>query len=368
MQSVAITALNIAPVPALNGAAAVRYDGRRVPTMLPSDVIVPAPRLSVVIVNWNSREDLRACLASLAAQTLRELETIVVDNGSTDGSADMTAIEFPSARIVRLSANLGFAEGCNRGIAVAGAPWIAMLNNDTVADSAWAAALADAAAAAPARCGMLQSLMLFRDRPGIVNSTGLELTRGGAGRDRWEETPRPPADDRAPQEIFCPTAGAAAYRRDMLDQIRLDDDGWFDRRHFMYFEDLDLGWRARLAGWTALYVPASIVFHTWHGSVGRHGASWLEVIASTNRTRTLFKNASARFILGATPELAGDVVMVTRHGGLKALGGLIAAVRDSLRQRADVTRMIRADRHTVERAGRSVTLNPAGTGVVLSQS
>jgi hypothetical protein len=338
-----------------------------VPTIPPSDAIISSPRLSVVIVNWNSCEDLRACLASLATQTLHELETIVVDNGSTDESAEMAAAEFPSTRLVRLSANLGFAEGCNRGIAVARAPWIAMLNNDTVADSAWAAALADAAAAAPARCGMLQSLMLFRDRPGVVNSTGLELTRGGAGRDRWEETPRPPAGDRAPQEIFCPTAGAAAYRRDMLDQIRLDE-GWFDRRHFMYFEDLDLGWRARLAGWTALYVPASIVFHTWHGSVGRHGASWLEVIASTNRTRTLFKNASARFILGATPELAGDFVMVTRHGGLKALGGLIAAVRESLRQRADVTRMIRVDRRTVERAGRSVTPNPAGTAVVLSQS
>jgi len=338
-----------------------------VPTIPPSDAIVASPRLSVVIVNWNSRDDLRGCLASLAAQTLRELETIVVDNGSTDGSADMAAAEFAAARVVRLTDNLGFAEGCNRGIAIARAPWIAMLNNDTVADPAWAAALVEAAAAAPARCGMLQSLMLFRDRPGVVNSTGLELTRGGAGRDRWEETPRPPAADRAPQEIFCPTAGAAAYRRDMLDHIRLGD-GWFDRRHFMYFEDLDLGWRARLAGWTALYVPASIVFHAWHGSVDRHGASWLEVIASTNRTRTLFKNASVRFILGATPELAGDVVMVTRHGGVRAFGGLIAAVRDSLRQRAEVKRMIRIDRRAVERIGRTATPNPAANAVVVSRT
>lgn len=337
------------------------------PTIPPSDAIVPSPRLSVVIVNWNSREDLRGCLASLAAQTLRGLEIIVVDNGSSDGSAEMAAAGFPSARLVRLTGNLGFAEGCNRGIAIARAPWVAMLNNDTVADPDWAQTLAAAADAAPARCGMLQSLMLFRDRPGVVNSTGLELTRGGAGRDRWEETPRPPAADRAPQEIFCPTAGAAAYRREMLDAIRLAE-GWFDSRHFMYFEDLDLGWRARLAGWTALFVPASIVFHTWHGSVGRHGASWLEVMASTNRTRTLLKNASVPFILGATPELVGDVFVVMRHGGLKALGRLRDAVRESLRRRADVTRMVRVDRRTVERIGRAATPNPAASAVVPSRS
>jgi GT2 family glycosyltransferase len=328
---------------------------------------VAAPRLSVVIVNWNSRDDLRACLASLAAQSLRDLETIVVDNGSTDGSADMTAAEFPAARLVRLSDNAGFAAGCNHGIAIARAPWVAMLNNDTVAEADWASALVHAAANAPANCGMLQSLMLFRDRPGVVNSTGLELTKYGAGRDRWSETPRPSRADLAVQEIFCPTAGAAAYRREMLDAIRLAD-GWFDARHFMYFEDLDLGWRARLAGWTALYVPASAVLHAWHGSVGRHGVSWLEVMASTNRMRTLCKNASLPFMAGAAPAIAGDLFMVARHGGLDALGKYVGAVRHSLRQRTEVARMIRVDRRTVERAGRRETPNRAADAVVRSPS
>ncbi|HEV3141922.1 MAG TPA: glycosyltransferase family 2 protein [Vicinamibacterales bacterium] len=309
-------------------------------------------RLSVVVVNWNSRDHLRDCLASLAAQSHRDLETIVVDNGSTDGSAEMVAADFASARLVRLGANLGFAEGCNRGIAASSGPWVATLNNDTVADPEWARSVIDAAAQAPAHCGMLQSLMLFRERPGVVNSAGLELTRGGAGRDRWEERPRPPATDRETQEIFCPTAGAAAYRREMLDAIHLSG-GWFDRDHFMYFEDLDLGWRGRLAGWTARYVPTAVVFHTWHGSVGRHGASWLEVMASTNRTRTLVKNASPLFILGAAPELMGDIVMVTRHGGLEALGRFAGAVRHSLKQRDEVSRMIRVSRREVERIGRA---------------
>jgi GT2 family glycosyltransferase len=311
------------------------------------------PPLSVVIVNWNSRDDLRACLASLDQQSQPDLEIIVVDNGSTDGSADMVAAEFPSVRLLRLEENLGFAEGCNRGIANSSGPWVAMLNNDTVADPDWARSFVDAAARAPARCGMLQALMLFRDRPSVINSTGIELTAGAAGRDRWEDRPRPPASDRDPQEIFCPTAGAAAYRREMLDAIRLAD-GYFDRLHFMYFEDLDLGWRARLAGWTALYIPTAIVFHTWHGSVERHGTSWLEVVASINRMRTLVKNGSGAIMFRTLLESVGHVFVVLRHGGPKAIARLSAAVRHSLKQRAEVSRMIRVSRRDVERTARAM--------------
>jgi GT2 family glycosyltransferase len=245
-------------------------------------------RLSIVIVNWNSRDDLRPCLESLRAQTLRDFEIIVVDNGSTDGSAAMVASDFPECRLLAQPGNLGFAEGCNRGIEGATGDWIATLNNDCVADAGWAQALVEAAEHAPASCGMLQSLMLFLERPGTINSTGIELTALGGGRDRHRDRSWPNDEARRPSSIFCPTAGAAAYRRTMLDAIRLST-GYFDRTHFMYFEDLDLGWRARLAGWEALYVPASLVRHKWHGSTGRHGSSWLAVLAGVNRVRTQIK-------------------------------------------------------------------------------
>src|SRR5450432_2403635 len=97
--------------------------------------------LSIVVVNWNSHDDLRACLASLRAQTYRDLETIVVDNGSTDGSADMVATDFPEVRLLRETENLGFAEACNRGIEASQGAWAVMLNNDAVADPGWAQAL-----------------------------------------------------------------------------------------------------------------------------------------------------------------------------------------------------------------------------------
>lgn len=303
-------------------------------------------RLSIVIVNWNSRDDLRECLVSLERQTAQDLEIIVVDNGSTDASPEMAA-GFPWCRVLRQADNLGFAEGCNRGIEATSGEWIAMLNNDAVADVNWARALMDAAGRAPADCGMLQSLLLFMDRPDTINSTGLELTRHGGGRDRDVNRPRSTAGE-TPQDLFCVTAGAAAYRRTMLDTIRLSS-GYFDRNHFMYFEDLDLGWRARIAGWHARYVPASIVYHKWHGSIDRQGASWLVVTSGINRIRTLLKNASPTLLASNAPFCLAWAGKVTRHGDPGALWRLVGAIGRSFALRREVSAMAKVDRRAVER-------------------
>jgi len=305
-------------------------------------------RLSIVIVNWNSRDDLRACLSSLAAQTHRDLDVIVVDNGSTDGSASMATAEFPSCRVLPQPDNLGFAEGCNRGIQASTGEWVAMLNNDCVAEAGWAQALVDAASRAPASCGMLQSLMLFLDRPDTINSTGIELTALGNGRDRHRDRSWPNDESTRPAAIFCPTAGAAAYRRAMLDQIRLST-GYFDRDHFMYLEDLDLGWRARLAGWDALYVPDSVVRHRWHGSTERHGASWLAVLSGINRVRTQLKNASPSLIARTSPVTLVETLEIGRHAGFEGLRRLKRAVQESLTARKEVAKLARVGRRPVER-------------------
>ena len=137
--------------------------------------------LSVVVVNWNSKDHLAECLAALEKQTHRGLQVIVVDNGSVDGSVDLVSQRFPQVTLIQAGENLGFAEGCNRGLAVAQGSWVAMLNNDAFAEPEWAAALVRAAESAQPDVGTLQSLMLFEGRPGIVNSTGVEL--------RWNEPP-----------------------------------------------------------------------------------------------------------------------------------------------------------------------------------
>lgn len=305
------------------------------------------PLLSIVIVNWNLVDDLRGCLASLARQTEKGFETLVVDNGSEDGSAEMVAAEFPDVTLLRETENLGFAEACNRGIAKSAGTWAVMLNNDTVVDERFVEALSAAAREAPADCGMLQTLMLYQGRPGTINSTGIELTFSGGGRDRDEGKAR---DGKlVSEEIFCPTAGAAAYRREMLDAIALPD-GVFDRRHFMYYEDLDLGWRGRLAGWSARFVPGSIVHHRWHGSSDRHGRSWLEAIACTNRLRTLIKNASVPFLLRTSPRTALEVGKIAWHGRWSGVTRLARALGESTAARRRVTGLVKVARRDVERA------------------
>jgi GT2 family glycosyltransferase len=302
--------------------------------------------LSVVIVNWNAKDLLAACLASLETQTYPELEVIVVDNGSADGSSDMVAARFPSVKLLEAGANLGFAEGCNRGLAIATGAWVAMLNNDAVADPEWAAALMAEAARAEARVGSLQSMILFRDRPDVVNSTGIELRPTGSGRDRDEGKAR--SDCSAPAEIFCPTAGAAAYRRAMLDELKLAK-GYFDSTYFMYLEDLDLGWRARLAGWSSLFVPSAIVHHVWHGTSHRHGKAWLRVMSRANRVRTLLKNASLPLLAANGLNMVGAGLEVVYYGGLAGPNKLLAAVRDGLRGRREVNALASQDRRSVER-------------------
>ncbi len=301
-------------------------------------------RLSVVIVNWNSRADLTVCLESLSRQTYQDLEIIVVDNGSTDGSAAAVRASFPSVVLVEEKKNLGFAHGANRGIAVSHGEWVALLNNDTVADPRWAERLADAAAVAPPECGMLQSVLLFMDRPKQINSTGIVLTSSGSGNDRQEGEPFNHVEK---AEIFCPTAGAAAYRRAMLDEIKLPI-GYFDDKHFMYFEDLDLGWRARLAGWTAQVVPESIVLHKYQGSAVRHGAQWMIDVSHRNRLRTLIKNASPSFIARTMPRTIEEIARLTRIGGVRAFVDISRVIVESARQRSSVTNIARTSREEVE--------------------
>jgi GT2 family glycosyltransferase len=134
----------------------------------------------------------------------------------------------------------------------------------------------------------------------------------------------------------------------MLEDIKLAG-GYFDPRHFMYFEDMDLGWRARLAGWSAQYVPEAVVFHRWHGTVARHGDTWLVATAATNRFRTLAKNASLWFMLrsagGTWKELRG----LWNARGVAGMGEAAVAVTYALRVRREVTSKAAVGRRRIER-------------------
>jgi len=287
--------------------------------------------VSVVILNWNGLRHLDGCLTSLQAQTYTAFETILVDNGSTDGSVAWVREHFPHVRLLCNERNVGYAAGNNQAIRASQAPFVATLNNDTRVEPDWLAALVAAAEGDPS-VGMCASRMLFADRPGIINSTGISMDVAGIAWDRCGGEPDHGGAGE-PVEVFGPCAGAALYRRAMLDQI-----GLFDEDFFAYLEDVDLAWRARLVGWRCLYVPAACVYHV-HSATGVEGSPFKNRLLGRNKVWTIAKNYPTGRLLLCLPLIlfydlaAAAFALVTRReasallGRLEGLKGLPAVWR-----------------------------------------
>lgn len=216
--------------------------------------------ISVIVVNWNRRELLRACLCSLRRQAGVEFEVVVVDNGSSDGSADMAECEF-GARVIRNAENRGFCAANNQGIAAARGEWIALLNNDAEAEPGWLAALLAALEGDPA-AGMAASKILVWEDPRRIDKAGHLIYPDGQNRGRGTGALDCGQFDR-PEETLWPDGCAAMYRKAMLDEI-----GGFDEDFFAYGDDAELGLRARIAGWKCLYVPHAVVRHHRGSTLG----------------------------------------------------------------------------------------------------
>jgi len=225
--------------------------------------------ISVVIVNWNRRALLSACLESLRRQTIQPLETIVVDNGSTDGSPDL-ALEFGST-VIRNQSNLGFCAANNQGIAVARGEYIALLNNDAEAEPGWLAALHRACSSAPA-VGMAASKVLVWEDPSRIDKAGHLIFPDGQNRGRGAGAIDRGQFDRQ-EDVLWPDGCAAMYRKSMLDRI-----GGFDEDFFAYGDDAELGLRARIAGWRCVYAPDAVVRHHRGATMGKGSAERLELI------------------------------------------------------------------------------------------
>lgn len=220
----------------------------------------------MIVVNWNRRDLLRQSLASLMRQQDVRLEILLVDNGSSDGSVEMAEAEFLHGqpfpvRILRNSENRGFCAANNQGIAMASYPWVALLNNDAEADPGWLRALCQAAENAP-QVGMVASKILVYDDPRRIDKVGHLIFLDGQNRGRGSGAHDTGQFD-AIEETLWPDGCAALYRKAMLDQI-----GGFDEDFFAYADDAELGMRARLAGWGALYTPYAVVRHRRGATLG----------------------------------------------------------------------------------------------------
>ncbi len=224
------------------------------------------PLLSVIIPHYNGAHYLPPCFKALRAQTYPHVEIILVDNGSTDESLPLTRRDFPEVKIMGTGRNLGYA-AINVAFQQAHGDIIAPLNNDTEVTPGWARALMAALQRHP-EAGIAASKMLLFDRRDTLHSAGDGFGTDGIPINRgvWQIDE---GQFDADTYIFGACGGAAAYRRTMLEKI-----GFFDEDFFMYLEDVDLNWRAQLAGYRAIFVPQAVVYHHLSASGGGRIASY----------------------------------------------------------------------------------------------
>ncbi|MCL5257126.1 MAG: glycosyltransferase family 2 protein [Chloroflexi bacterium] len=295
-------------------------------------------RISVIVVNWNGLEFLPDCLSSLERQEYPADEIIVVDNGSRDGSADYVREHHPGAILVETGRNLGFAGGANAGIRQAHGDLIATINNDMVLSPQWIKQMVLAAGAYPA-FGMIASTITFSSRPDIIASAGIEVRRDGVITDRLIGQAYGELAKQNPYEVFGPSAGAAVYRRKMLDDV-----GLFDESYFAYLEDADLAWRARLRGRRCLLIPNAFATHRYSATSGQE-SPFKSYHLARNRVRTIFKDMPAHSLVRHGPSILlydmGAIAYALATHRVEIIRGRIDALREApalLRTRTRIQR------------------------------
>lgn len=295
------------------------------------------PQVSIIILNWNGKRFLKECLDSLRGQTFSDFETIVVENGSSDGSADYLRETYPWVRLVPLPENIGFAGGNNRALRECSGQFIVTLNNDTRLASGFLAALVSAAQTNPS-IGMVAAKMMNFFEKGRIDSVGVSVAGNGMGQNIGVGEQDLGQYD-LPADVFGPCAGAALYRRSMLDQV-----GFFDASFFAYYEDLDLAWRGRLAGWRAVTAPDAVVYHV-HSATSGKMTPFTVYHVQRNKWFVLLKNWPASLLARYFPlivafDLAALVLAFLRGRSLAAL----SARRDVL---VNLPRIL-SERHRVQ--------------------
>jgi GT2 family glycosyltransferase len=278
--------------------------------------VLPQYKASVIIPNWNGRQHLDDCLSALRRQTWRDFEIILVDNGSTDGSPAYVREMYPEVRLLPLGDNQGFTGACNAGYAIATGEVIVLLNNDTEAEAGWLAAVIDGFERHP-QAGIIASKILLFDRRDHLHTAGDFYRLDGIPGNRgvWQ-----PDQGQYEQEerVFSACGGAAAYRRRLLEEIGfLDDDFYFS------CEDVDIAWRAILAGWQVWYVPTAVVYHKLKASGGNVTASYYD---GRNFLYLIWKNYPTSLLRRYWPAILRAQLNITREA-LRAWRGAAARAR-----------------------------------------
>ena len=270
--------------------------------------------VSAVVLTYDGRELLEVVLPSLFAQTQPALEVIVVDNGSSDGTADWLRAEWPAVHVVSIPRNVGVAAALNRGVDAARGEYVALLNNDLELATDWLAEMVAGLDRHPDAASVACKLRSYQDRERL-DGTGDVLTRrlvafrrGGGELDVGQYD--------SEEEILTPTAGAALYRASALARV-----GPFDESFWAYFEDVDWGLRAQLAGLHSWYLPRALAYHMGGATTGGDRNPFYLVLHHRNRIGLMVKDLPLSVLARNAPaiarEQAGTLVHCARNGTLR---------------------------------------------------
>lgn len=251
---------------------------------------------TIIIPNYNGLKFMDECIRSLNAQTYPNFRTLVVDNGSTDGSVEW--LKEHQIDTIFLPENTGFSGAVNVGIKAADTPYVLLLNNDVRVDEYFVAEMVRAIGQSE-RIFSVSSRMIQMYHPDRLDDAGDMYSllgwayQRGVGRDLTHY--------RRSSRVFSACAGAAIYRREVFEEI-----GYFDEMHFAYLEDIDVGYRAKIAGYYNLYCPSAKVFHVGSGTSGSKYNSFKVKLAARNNVYLNYKNMPApQLLVNSLPIVAG---------------------------------------------------------------
>ncbi len=214
------------------------------------------PKVSIVVVNYNGLALIRECLDSLTAQVYPDFDILLVDNQSTDGSAQLARQQYPSVQVIESAENLGYSGAVNLARAYATGDYIAILNMDVVVEADWLYPLVDFLESHPPAGAVTPQILLY-DRPGTINALGQNVHVTGLGFNRRLHAPAASAD-RTPTPVSGLHGSAFLIRRELFEAI-----GGMNATNFMYHEDVDISWMVLLAGYDLYCVPESVVYHKY---------------------------------------------------------------------------------------------------------
>lgn len=268
-------------------------------------------KTTVLIPNYNGKDYIAACLDSIAAAG--DYPVIIVDNGSCDGSAELIASKYPGVRLIRLPENTGFCHAVNVGLEKTETDYVFLLNNDTTVSPPAIEALENRMGS-DSRIFSAQSRILSLKDPELIDDCGdLYCALGWA----FARGKGKPANGRytAPDSVFACCGAAVMYRMSVFGDI-----GYFDEEHFAYLEDIDLGYRARIGGYTNVYEPGSVIYHAGSATSGSRYNRFKVDLSAQNSIYLIYKNMPVPQIILNLPFLLAGFAIKTFFFILKGMG------------------------------------------------